>query len=42
MLTDDDKDAVKYAKSLKIAGGIVNHSILVAAAKGIIESCSFE
>ena len=31
-----DRDVASYAQSLRIAGGIVNRSIVVAAAKGIV------
>ena len=36
MLRDYDQDVSNYIKSLREAGGIVNRSIVVAAAKGIL------
>ena len=36
MLGSYDRDVASYMQSLRIAGGIVNHSIVVAAAKGIV------
>ena len=36
MLGDYDKEVVKYVQCLRKAGGIVNRSIVVAAAKGIV------
>ena len=36
MLRDYDQDVSNYIKSLREAGGIVNPSIVVAAAKGIL------
>ena len=36
MLGSYDRDVASYVQSLKIAVGIVNHSTVVAAAKGII------
>lgn len=36
LLGDYDKEVVEYIKNLRIAGGIVNRSIVIAAAKGIV------
>ena len=36
MLHDYDQDISRYIKSLREAGGIVNHSIVIAATKGIL------
>ena len=36
MLGSYDRDVASCVQSLRIAGGIVNHSIVVAAAKGIV------
>ena len=36
MLGKFEEDFVDYIKKLRLAGGIVNHSITIAAARGII------
>ena len=36
MLGSYDQEVAKYIKSLRIAGGIVNRSIVIAAARGIV------
>ena len=36
MLRDYDQDVSNYIKSLRKEGGVVNRSIVVAAAKGIL------
>ena len=36
MLRNYDQDISRYIKTLREAGGIVNHSIVIAAAKGIL------
>ena len=36
LLRGYDKDVASYIKSLREAGGIVNRSIVIAAAKGIV------
>ena len=36
LLWDYNKDVASYIKSLRAAGGIVNRSIVIAAAKGIV------
>uniref|UniRef100_A0A1X7UVX2 HTH CENPB-type domain-containing protein n=1 Tax=Amphimedon queenslandica TaxID=400682 RepID=A0A1X7UVX2_AMPQE len=36
MLLEYDQDVSRYIKSLREAGGIVNRSIVIAAAKGIV------
>ena len=36
MLKEYDAEVAKYVGSLRVAGGIVNRSIVIAAAKGIV------
>lgn len=40
MLCDFDKRVQQYLRNLRLAGGVVNHTVAVAAARGIIRNAN--